>query len=80
MFDSLRLFRIKTGLTYAAKNNLTYHLWWHPHNFGVNTDENFAFLENILKHYQFLNKKYNFQSYTMSDLAKQLTNENRTNR
>lgn len=69
ILEPLRLRRIKKGMTYAAKNNLTYHLWWHPHNFGVNQDKNFAFLEKILKHYQALNLKYNFQSVTMTNLA-----------
>ena len=59
-------------MTYAAKNNCTYHLWWHPHNFGINQDENFSFLEKILMHYKQLNKEYQFQSYTMSELAKSL--------
>lgn len=73
--ENLRLKRIKDSMTYAAKNNLTYHLWWHPHNFGANLEENFSFLEKILSHYQELNKKYKFQSYTMSDLAKKIQNE-----
>lgn len=73
--DKLRLHRILTGMTYAAKNNLIYHLWWHPHNFGVNQDENFIFLEKVLLHYEGLNKKYNFQSITMSKLANNLVNE-----
>jgi hypothetical protein len=54
-------------MTHAAKNNLTYHLWWHPHNFSINQDENFSF-RKILTHYEILNTKYNFQS-TMSTLA-----------
>ena len=70
--EMLRLKRIKTGMTYAAKNNYTYHLWWHPHNFGINQDENFAFLEKILLHYQHLNKKYSFTSLNMSELSKRL--------
>lgn len=69
LFEPLRLRRIKRGMTYAAKHNLTFHLWWHPHNFGVNQDKNFVFLEKILMHYQELNLKYNFQSVTMSKLA-----------
>ena len=74
--DKLKLHRIKTGMTHAAINNLTYHLWWHPHNFGINQNENFAFLEKVLVHYNNLNIKYNFQSITMSNLAsKQTSNE-----
>ena len=34
MLDFFRLKRIKNEMTYAAKNNQLYHLWWHPHNFG----------------------------------------------
>ena len=70
--EGLRLKRIKTGMTYAAKNNYTYHLWWHPHNFGINQDENFLFLKKILEHYKELSAKYKFQNYTMSELATNL--------
>ncbi len=73
--DGLRLHRIKSGMSYAAKNNLTYHLWWHPHNFGINQYENFIFLDKVLTYYQFLNKTYNFQSYTMGTLASIIKNE-----
>ncbi len=72
MLESLRLQRITKGMEYAAKNNCTYHLWWHPHNFGINQNENFSFLEKILVYYTALNKRYNFQSYTMTQLAKLL--------
>lgn len=67
--DSLRLKRIKGGMTYAAVNNQTFHLWWHPHNFGVNQQENFRFLELILRHYQLLKRQYGFKSVTMLELA-----------
>jgi peptidoglycan/xylan/chitin deacetylase (PgdA/CDA1 family) len=71
-FDAMKLRRIRSGMTYAAKNNLTYHLWWHPHNFGINQDKNFSLLEKILDHYQELRNKYNFENYTMSGLANKL--------
>ncbi len=71
-FEGLRLNRIKNSMTYAAKNGLSYHLWWHPHNFGINQDENFSFLEKVLQHYDYLNKKYDFTSYTMSEVAEML--------
>lgn len=68
-FEGLRLKLIKDEMEYAAKNNALYHLWWHPHNFGANTKENFAFLEEILKHYAYCHEKYGMQSYTMSEMA-----------
>ena len=73
--ERLRLNRIKVAMTYAAKTGSTYHLWWHPHNFGINQDQNFTFLNKILDHYNKLHFKYNFQNYTMSELANQIINE-----
>lgn len=70
--EKLRLRRIKKGLTKAAKKNELYHLWWHPHNFGRNTKENLQFLEEILKHVDYLKHKYNFQSMHMRDVTEVL--------
>jgi peptidoglycan/xylan/chitin deacetylase (PgdA/CDA1 family) len=75
ILDFLKLKRIKSGMEYAAKNGLVYHLWWHPHNFGIYQDQNFICLEKILKHYQYLNQKYGFKSGTMSELANEILNE-----
>lgn len=73
--DGMRLKRITNSMTYAAKRGLTYHLWWHPHNFGINISENFAFLEKIFMHYRKLSSKYNFESLSMQQLAKELNEE-----
>ena len=43
IFDKLRLKRIKESMTDAAVNNRIFHLWWHPHNFAVNTEQNIIF-------------------------------------
>ena len=66
-FESQRLKRIKNEITYAAKNKEIYHLWFHPHNFGCNMDQNILFLEEILKHYSLCRDKYEMMSMTMSD-------------
>tara|TARA_R110000850_G_scaffold218852_2_gene344392 strand:- start:10732 stop:11721 length:990 start_codon:yes stop_codon:yes gene_type:complete len=71
--EGLKLNRIKKAMTHAAKNNLVYHLWWHPHNFGRNTEQNVNMLDSILEHYTYLNKKYGFGSITMQGLSEQLT-------
>ena len=76
LFEGLRKKRILNSMTYAAKNNLLYHLWWHPHNFGKDQDQNLALLEEILAHYKYLNNKYSFTSITMGDLAKQFDEQN----
>ena len=70
--ESLKLNRIKNGMYHAAKYNEIYHLWWHPHNFGTNTEENFIALEEIFKTFDELNRSYDFESITMSDLAEKL--------
>jgi len=71
-FEKKRLNRILKSMTAAAKEKKIYHLWWHPHNFGANMDDNFAFLTNILEHYQNLNEQYGFESITMSNLANKI--------
>lgn len=68
--ESLKIKRIKSAMTHAAKKSEVFHLWWHPHNFGANTDENFNNLEAIFKHYKSLNTKHNFSSETMTNVAK----------
>lgn len=70
--DGLRLQRIKSSMTYAAENDEGYHLWWHPHNFGMNLKENLAFLEEILKYYQQLHHQYGMQSKTMRSIAEEI--------
>jgi hypothetical protein len=69
IFEPLRLLRIKRDLTEAAKKRLFYHLWWHPHNFGVNTAANLAFLRKILEHYRSLNALYGMESLNMGEMA-----------
>jgi hypothetical protein len=69
----LRLRRIKQELTYAAKRGLVYHLWWHPHNFGLDTGRNIAFLSAILGHYRVLHDKYGMISKNMAELSDSIT-------
>lgn len=69
-FNSLKLRRITSDLDYAARQGLVYHLWWHPHNFGINLSQNLDFLQKILEHYQSLNKKYDMQSLNMGEVAR----------
>ena len=72
VLEPLRLKRILSDLTYAAKKGEIYHLWWHPHNFGVNQKKNMSFLEKILIHFTKLKKKYGMKSLNMEELAHQI--------
>lgn len=68
--ERLKIKRITGSMTHAAKNGLAYHLWWHPHNFGSNTNENLRNLEEILTHYMKLQRDYGMESKTMGDFSK----------
>jgi peptidoglycan/xylan/chitin deacetylase (PgdA/CDA1 family) len=67
--ESLKLARIKKEMTRAAEKGELYHLWWHPHNFGVNLEENMANLDDLLKHFTYLQDKYGFTNLTMEEAA-----------
>jgi peptidoglycan/xylan/chitin deacetylase (PgdA/CDA1 family) len=68
MFDGLKLRRIKQGIKFAARHGLVYQLWWHPHNFGKYMDENFEFLERVLKFYSQLNLEEKIESQNMLEI------------
>lgn len=69
-FSDKRLRKIKNTMLIAAKQKSGYHLWFHPHNFGVNLAKNLQFLESILEYYLFLNQKYEMVSLNMDEIAK----------
>lgn len=69
IINYLRKKRIQNAMTYAAKNNEIYHLWWHPHNFGANMDKNLGNLEALLIHYISLKEKYGYSSMNMEQIA-----------
>lgn len=75
LLEGRRLHRILRAMTHAAQQGEIYHLWWHPHNFGVRPRENLAFLTRILQHYQELKQTYHFHSITMGALASDIINK-----
>jgi peptidoglycan/xylan/chitin deacetylase (PgdA/CDA1 family) len=69
--EPLRLHRIKSGLSRAAKNGTIYHLWWHPRDVGVDTDHHLDFLERVLNHFRHLSETYGMGSRSMLEVAEQ---------
>ena len=67
--ERLRLGRITGAMTKAARAGSVFHLWWHPHNFGADVDENIGFLSRVLDHYGTLRDRYGMRSATMSEAA-----------
>jgi len=69
--NAMHVHRIKSGLARAAQNGGVYHFTWHPHNFGMRTQECLGMLENILKHYRTLNDNFGMTSVSMRELSVQ---------
>jgi peptidoglycan/xylan/chitin deacetylase (PgdA/CDA1 family) len=69
ILDQLHLARVKRSMLEAAQTDGIFHLWWHPHNFGLLTDSNLKNLECILSYYRVLNQKYGMRSLTMQELS-----------
>lgn len=67
--DGLRLRRIKRAMRHAAKHREIFHLWWHPHNFGVDTDQNMRFLEQVIDEFERLRRDDGMRSLGMAELA-----------
>jgi peptidoglycan/xylan/chitin deacetylase (PgdA/CDA1 family) len=70
--EKLRIRRIRKEMESAAQLGQVYHLWWHPHNFGLHMEENFSVLEAILTTFRRLRDQHGFESLTMAGAATQL--------
>jgi peptidoglycan/xylan/chitin deacetylase (PgdA/CDA1 family) len=67
--NQLHLKRIKESLTKAAEQGGDVHIWWHPHNFGVNQEKNLSMLESLLKHFSHLRDQRGMESVNMGALC-----------
>lgn len=70
LVGDLQMRRVLSEMTRAAIDGRTYHLWWHPHNFGRNIEANMARLDRIIAHFRSLHDKHGMESATMSDWGK----------
>ena len=66
-FSTLHVRRISAEMKQAALEGRQFHLWWHPHNFGRNTDQNLAQLTKILNVFDRLRHDHGMQSCSMKD-------------
>ena len=67
--EGLRLRRIKSAMAAAARAGESFHLWWHPHNFGTRLQENLANLEELLRFHVGLRDRYGVVPLTMGEVA-----------
>jgi peptidoglycan/xylan/chitin deacetylase (PgdA/CDA1 family) len=66
-FEGLRLARIRRVLRFAARKKRIFHLWWHPHNFGIHQEENLSFLRRVLQAFSDCRDRYGMRSLTMAE-------------
>ena len=67
--EKQKIRRIKRQMYHAAKNGLTFHLWWHPHNVGIRTEEHMKQLDEIFRYYQLMKERYGMESLNMREAA-----------
>lgn len=67
--DRLRARRIRHELETAAVGHGIYHLWWHPHNFGVHLERNLDFLAGVLEDFARCRERHGMRSLSMAEVA-----------
>ena len=53
----------------AAITGGTFHLWWHPENFGKNLSENMSILVKVLDCFQELRERYGMESRAIHEIS-----------
>jgi hypothetical protein len=71
-FEWLRLRRLMASLRYAVRSNQIMHIWFHPHNFGLHTDENMRVLDDFLEIFTKYRDEYGLLSLGMKDASRQI--------
>lgn len=67
--DGLRLRRIEKAMEKAALTGGTFHLWWHPENFGANLSENLGVLTKVLAVFDRLRGEHGMRSRSVHEIA-----------
>lgn len=75
--NEMKISRIKAEMMRAATKGEIYHLWWHPHNFGNDPNENMKGLTKILDHFAYCRQKYSMKSLSMAELAERVIKKNK---
>lgn len=67
--DALSLRRLRRAMESAARAGRVVHIWWHPHNFGVNLEENLGRLRALLDSFAACRDRWGMRALTMADAA-----------
>ena len=60
------------ALMSAASCGEIFHLWWHPHNFGRDLEQNIAVLTEIAECFSRLRASHGMRSLNMGELASEV--------
>lgn len=70
--EPMKRTRILDAMRLAARHGRLFHLWFHPHNFGVDQDENFALMTAIAEEAARLRDAFGWPTLTMAQAAGQV--------
>jgi peptidoglycan/xylan/chitin deacetylase (PgdA/CDA1 family) len=70
--ERMRLRRILSSMTNAACGGRMFHLWMHPEELAEYPEPNLVFLEDVLKHFARLRRRYGMESLNMAEYAERL--------
>jgi peptidoglycan/xylan/chitin deacetylase (PgdA/CDA1 family) len=68
--EPLRVRRIVSSIAAAGERGRVFHLWWHPHNFGLNLEQNLGVLREILERFARLREDHGMMSLSMNQAAR----------
>ena len=74
--EPLQLRRLTAAMEVAARRGALFHLWWHPHNMGVELAHHLGVLQRVLEAYARLRDAHGFASYAMEDVAERSRSPN----
>lgn len=66
-FHPRHIATIRRGMTAAAQSGSGYHLWWHPHNLGVNVGANMEALRQVIAHFCVLRDELGMRTSAMAN-------------
>jgi peptidoglycan/xylan/chitin deacetylase (PgdA/CDA1 family) len=75
MLEAVGIKRITDEMRMAARDDAVFHLWFHPHNFGVNLEKNLCALEAILRAFAAYRVRYGMRSLSMCGVAELVRRE-----
>jgi peptidoglycan/xylan/chitin deacetylase (PgdA/CDA1 family) len=67
--EGVRLKRIESAMTSAAKEKRIFHLWWHPEDFASHPQRNVDFLRQVLRLFDQCRRDYGMASFSMADAS-----------